>query len=98
MSDTEYNGWTNYISWLIALHIDNDQSLYYAALECEDADELKEMVSSLVEVTDEEGGIPGLQNDILSAAISDADWYEIFDHYHVEDEANEEEEDIDGIE
>ena len=28
MSEEEYNGWTNYETWLLALNVDNDQSLY----------------------------------------------------------------------
>ena len=28
MSEEEYNGWTNYETWLLALNVDNDQGLY----------------------------------------------------------------------
>lgn len=28
MSEEGYNGWTNYETWLLALNVDNDQSLY----------------------------------------------------------------------
>ena len=27
--DTTYNGWTNYETWLVALHIDNDEGTYW---------------------------------------------------------------------
>ena len=31
MSEEEYNGWTNYETWLLALNVDNDQGLYSIA-------------------------------------------------------------------
>lgn len=27
MTDEEYNGWTNYDTWLVPLHVDNDRAL-----------------------------------------------------------------------
>ena len=29
LSDTEYNGWTNYETWNVALWLQNDENLYY---------------------------------------------------------------------
>lgn len=29
MSDTEYNGWTNYPTWVVKLHIDNEETSYW---------------------------------------------------------------------
>jgi hypothetical protein len=36
LTDTEYNGWTNYETWNVALWINNDESLYHLARECGD--------------------------------------------------------------
>ena len=46
--DTTYNGWTNYETWLVALHINNDEGSYsyvrdelLDALEADDPDSLR---------------------------------------------------------
>ena len=36
LTDTEYNGWTNYETWNVALWIGNDEGLYNLARECGD--------------------------------------------------------------
>ena len=36
LTDTEYNGWTNYKTWNVALWINNDEGLYHLAQECGD--------------------------------------------------------------
>lgn len=36
LSDTEYNGWTNYETWNVALWIQNDEGLYNIARQCSD--------------------------------------------------------------
>ena len=36
LSDTEYNGWTNYETWNVALWIQNDEGLYNLARQCGD--------------------------------------------------------------
>jgi len=36
MTDTEYNGWTNYETWNVALWINNDECLYNLAREAGD--------------------------------------------------------------
>lgn len=33
VSDTKYNGWTNYATWNVALYINNEERLYRAARE-----------------------------------------------------------------
>ena len=40
LTDTEYNGWTNYETWNVALWINNDQGLYNLARECGDYETL----------------------------------------------------------
>jgi hypothetical protein len=36
LTDTEYNGWTNYETWNVALWIGNDEGLYDIARRCDD--------------------------------------------------------------
>ena len=36
LTDTTYNGWTNYETWNVALWIDNDEGLYHLAREAKD--------------------------------------------------------------
>jgi hypothetical protein len=36
LTDTEYNGWTNYETWNVALWINNDEGLYNLARVCGD--------------------------------------------------------------
>ena len=38
--DISYNGWENYETWNVALHINNDESLYHFAAECGDYETL----------------------------------------------------------
>ena len=41
----EYNGWTNYETWNVALWIQNDEGLYNMALECKDYPEFAAMIA-----------------------------------------------------
>ena len=36
LTDTTYNGWTNYETWNVALWINNTENLYHLAMECGD--------------------------------------------------------------
>jgi len=45
---TEYNGWTNYETWNVALWIQNDYGFYSIALECDD---YQDFVDALEAVT-----------------------------------------------
>ena len=36
LTDTTYNGWTNYETWNVALRIGNDEGLYHLAREAKD--------------------------------------------------------------
>jgi hypothetical protein len=40
ITDTTYNGWTNYETWNVALWIQNDEGLYHLAAECGDYETL----------------------------------------------------------
>jgi len=44
IAETEYNGWTNYETWNVALYIQNDESLYHACRRMSDYSEVIEML------------------------------------------------------
>ena len=44
LTDTEYNGWTNYETWNVGLWLGSDEGLYDLARRALDFDHLKEML------------------------------------------------------
>jgi hypothetical protein len=44
MTDTTYNGWSNYETWNVALWIQNDEGLYDACREMTDYNEVIELL------------------------------------------------------
>ena len=36
LTETSYNGWTNYETWNVALWVNNDEGSYYLARQCGD--------------------------------------------------------------
>lgn len=85
MNDKTYNGWTNYETWNIKLWIDNDGSLEYweeRAKELLDRDPenaaynlSKALEEEIMENAPDLGA--SMYADILTAALSSANWYEI---------------------
>ena len=61
MTDTQYNGWTNYETWNVALWIGNDEFLYNTAKGCETWDELQEILIDDLEMNKTPDGV--LYND-----------------------------------
>jgi len=88
MKEEGYNGWKNYETWCIALWIDNDEGLY---------DELRDIIrlfvsnksvndaaSILKDWIDEMNPLmddSSMWSDLMSAALSEVDWYEIAENY-----------------
>lgn len=112
MSDTGYNGWKNYETWVIALWLDNDygtytlmrglamQSVEEILAEQESNYQLPENRQNLIDkasykMSDNikehiESNNPlaaeaSVYTDLLGAAISQADFVEIAQHYLEED-------------
>ena len=92
---SSYNGWKNYATWLIALHIDNDQALQGYAMEVwkngsqDDCDwglyeygqALKEWFDELIDAINESIPNSTLVSDLLNATLSEVDWRELAEHY-----------------
>lgn len=94
MSSETYNGWTNYETWLVSLWMDNEQGDYEywreAALECiEESEgttrsaiyELSKLICERFEEMNPLADVNGPHADLLNAALSSVDWYEIASHW-----------------
>ena len=97
MTDTTYNGWTNYETWNVALWIDNEQGTYWEARDmARQSRTAGALAQSLKDwITDMAPDLgASMFADLLGAALSEVDWYEIAGHYfeetHEDDEAKQE--------
>jgi len=93
MSDTKYNGWANYETWLLNLWFDNFTPIFkemteegtFDAMDM-DKDEIltfimhyiKEYVYEFVYETQSHGGFV---DDLINASLRSVDFREIADHY-----------------
>lgn len=87
MSDTKYNGWTNYATWRINLEIFDgfDPSDYYSAFDPTDVHELADSLQQYAEEVIFECGYDerrpsNLMEDYARAFLQEVNWYEIADH------------------
>lgn len=97
MSDTTYNGWSNYETWVVNLWIDNDQGsqerwaeraveLLQGAIDDETTDPKAEALSTLADELEADHGeftpeLSGVFSDLLTHALGRVDWREIAEHY-----------------
>lgn len=88
MTHKEYNGWTNYETWLVKLWIDNDEgsSSYWMEVaedHLEDASDLADRLKEFHEETIYEtclkpsGMEASFIADLLNSAMSEVNWLEI---------------------
>ncbi len=82
--EKRYNGWTNYETWLVNLWFDNDQGTYemirdFAIEEAESIRQIENYIENMIEESS-----PTLENglycDLMTAAISEVNFYEIAEH------------------
>ncbi len=94
MTNKEYNGWTNYETWLVKLWIDNDEGSdgYWSeqAEECVKVDGRENAVRSLGDLIREQheqlwseihGDKCGVFQDLMTSALHEVNWEEIAHHY-----------------
>ena len=80
MTDSTYNGWTNYATWRINLEMfDGDNEMYTNS----GPDVFQEIVEETIESTTGEG----IARDYAMAFINDVNWYEIAEHFKSDDDA-----------
>ena len=100
MSDTTYNGWTNYETWCVGMYLDGNYTgegtyLYtievveqamtdvepnrYATPEQRTRWSVANALQSMLEDDDDLGSADGLATDLLGAAWSRVNWYELAD-------------------
>lgn len=102
MTQKEYNGWTNYETWAVNLWLDNEEgSQRYWQAQAEEImrdNEKDDAVSILAdEIQEQHAEANPVPNgtvfaDLMNAALSEVNWYEIAEHYVNEVEIEEEEE------
>jgi hypothetical protein len=71
MSNSKYNGWTNYATWRVNLEMFDGSEEYWTA------GTAREFVEEIIESTTSEG----VARDYALAFLSDVNWHEIAEHY-----------------
>jgi len=95
-SNTKYNGWTNYETWLCNLWFENFE--FSDMLDmfdgCEDKDDILRVIKNYIKdyveeyVEESRENASGFINDLISSALGEIDYYDIAEHY-VDDVADE---------
>ena len=81
MSNTTYNGWSNYATWRVNLELFDDSSfLEHDGYSWDDTYDLKNELCEYVEEFIIESTREGLARDYALAFLQDVNWYEIAEH------------------
>jgi hypothetical protein len=85
-----YNGWTNYETWLITMHLDNDEynqdqvrRITRRASDVYDLEnDLKDWVDAIIQPEEPDHSPQGLlRADLIGSALAEVCWREIADYY-----------------
>jgi len=91
MNEKKYNGWTNYETWLVKLWMDNDEGSYEywneRTWEAKDTYSLSQELR--LEHEENTPTTTGVYADLLNAALSEVNWYEIAEHLREDMEEDE---------
>lgn len=89
-TETGYNGWTNYETWVLKLWIDNEQSSQeYWLEEAKTAESTGTLADQMKDEYEE--AMPettGVWSDLLTSALGEVNWYEIAEHLQEEVKEN----------
>jgi hypothetical protein len=94
MNQNDYNGWTNYETWVVNLWMTNDQGScsYWEEVtnDCDSISDLSDAIKDYVEEGNSLSDESSLYSDLMNAAISECNFYEIaksfWEDYKVIDE------------
>lgn len=93
MSNTTYNGWTNYATWRVNLEIfDGMTARDVTGRSIVPVSDLRECLQAYAEELIETTSSEGLARDYALAFLSEVDWWEIANAMLADEEAEEDEE------
>jgi hypothetical protein len=98
MTDTTYNGWTNYATWRVNLEIFDGIDLMDYGLEKLDAYELSQCLKDNARDIIENTSTEGIARDYAMAFLDYVNWRELAEHYLSDYENDERDEDEDETE
>ena len=90
MTDKTYNGWSTYETWLVNLWLTNDaadEDLTASVREADTTYDAKQILRDYIEEMLDASGLPenGLIHDLVSAALSEVNYYEIVTNWRNEE-------------
>ena len=86
-NDEQYNGWTNYETWLMALNINNDQGMQHAVLEYLEPPQeinphdLKDWVEEMISIECHGTQMYKKFDSWSEREFANIDWYELLESY-----------------
>ncbi len=92
MTDTKYNGWTNYETWRVNLELFDGWASNGATDGTHTSDMLRDIAEEYIEHTSE----PGIARDYAMAFISNVNWHEIAKHINDDMEEMNQHDEIQG--
>ena len=86
VNDEQYNGWTNYETWLMALNINNDQCMQESVLEfaecsTNNAHDLKDWIEEMIAIKCQGIQMYKIFDSWSEREFVNIDWYELFESY-----------------
>lgn len=78
MTDTKYNGWTNYATWRVNLEMFDGQPADWIGADTDTHDLGQDLRNLALDYMGQEAS--GLALDYAEAFLADVNWYEIAEH------------------